>query len=303
MKQSKVVYGTIYCLTNLVNNKQYFGQTTGDINRRFYSHKNEGKGIKRKFRQIIHRAIKKYGWNNFKGEVVCTCENKLTLNLMEDLCIRMFKSITPYGYNLKYGGSFGKHSDETKRKISETCKGKKHWNYGKHHSKETRQKMSEIQKGRKFSKGTRQKMSDNHTDVSGKKNPNYGVHRYGKDAPNYGKKRSNESKLKQSKIMKGRKYSDKHKQKISDANKGRIISLETKQKISESLKGHKHSEETKQKIGNSNSGKVRSEETKRRISETLKNKPSKLEIFCLYCNKKYKFLRSLEKHINVCSFK
>lgn len=48
-------------------------------------------------------------------------------------------------------------SEETKKKLKEVNKGEKHWNYGKHHSEETKKKMSE-----------------NHADVSGKNNPNYG---------------------------------------------------------------------------------------------------------------------------------
>lgn len=39
------------------------------------------------------------------------------------------------------------HSDEAKRKISESVKGNKNW-LGKHHSEETRRKISEAKKGR-----------------------------------------------------------------------------------------------------------------------------------------------------------
>ena len=59
--------------------------------------------------------------------------------------------------------NFGKiFSDESKRKMSEANLGENNSMYGKHHSKETKNKISE-----------------NHTDMSGEKNPNYGkTHSY-----------------------------------------------------------------------------------------------------------------------------
>ena len=45
-----------------------------------------------------------------------------------------------------------KHTEETRRKMSEAKNGKKNPFYGKYHSEETKRKMSEAQKGRKKSK-------------------------------------------------------------------------------------------------------------------------------------------------------
>lgn len=54
----------------------------------------------------------------------------------------------------------GKHlSEETRKKISEGCKGHRGAWTGKKLSMETRKKMSESRKGKKFSKETREKMS------------------------------------------------------------------------------------------------------------------------------------------------
>lgn len=57
------------------------------------------------------------------------------------------------------GNSNGKHSDETKNKISKSNKGKMPWDYGKHHSEKTRKKISESHLGIKPSEEVKLKMS------------------------------------------------------------------------------------------------------------------------------------------------
>ena len=71
---------------------------------------------------------------------------------------------------------------------SETMSGKNAPNYGKKHSDETKKIISEKAK-------ERYKNPENH--------PMYGVHRFGKDSPHYGKKHTAESKEKMSKGHKG----------------------------------------------------------------------------------------------------
>ena len=61
------------------------------------------------------------------------------------------------------------HSDETRKKISESQKGKK----GSHHSKDTRKKISESMKGKKLSEEHRRKLSEAH---KGKMTWNKGKH-------------------------------------------------------------------------------------------------------------------------------
>jgi 5-methylcytosine-specific restriction endonuclease McrA/predicted DNA-binding protein YlxM (UPF0122 family) len=77
----------------------------------------------------------------------------------------------------------------------------------------------------------------------------------------------------------GKKHTENTKIKISEANLGRHHSEEAKRKISEVLKGEKHpmygkhhSKETKKKISETKSGKHLSEETKRKLSEVKKGK-------------------------------
>ena len=104
-----------------------------------------------------------------------------------------------------------KHSEETRKKISETLKlliGEKCAFYGKKHSEESKRKMSESHKGKKFSEETKRKISEAH---------------------------------------KGKKFSEKHKRKLSVShrgqtpwNKGKKFSEEHKRKMSESTSGEKH---------------------------------------------------------------
>ena len=82
------------------------------------------------------------------------------------------------------------HSEETKRKISEASKGKKHPMYGKTHSEETKQKISEACKDKTLSEETKRKMSEV---------------KKGKKHPMYGKTLSEETKRKMSEAKKGKK--------------------------------------------------------------------------------------------------
>ncbi len=142
----------IYKTINLINGKIYVGQDThNDPN--YY-----GSG------KILCYAIKKYGKENFKKEIICECESQEELNEKEIFWITELnaqdKSI---GYNIANGGyacggnrKDTKHSEETKRKIS---KAKTGIPWGKH-SEETKRKMSEAAKGRKFSEEHKRKLSE-----------------------------------------------------------------------------------------------------------------------------------------------
>ena len=52
------------------------------------------------------------------------------------------------------------HSEESRKKISESRNGKQSGMKGKHHSEESRKKMSEAKKGKHFSEESRKKMSE-----------------------------------------------------------------------------------------------------------------------------------------------
>lgn len=157
-----MTYGYIYEVVNTANGKVYIGQTVNDIQVRFKQHvKDAERGCKFK----LHNAIRKYGSEAFTIELLTTADNQDELNRLEQTYIDGLGGMTSRGYNLRSGGSNGKHSEESKRKMSEIAKGKvkspdhvekiaaakrgqSSWNKGKTFSDESKAKMSASMKGR-----------------------------------------------------------------------------------------------------------------------------------------------------------
>lgn len=119
--------GKIYKYTNLINGMVYIGQTKQTLEQRDYNH----------LRQIndntyFHRALKKYGRNNFSLELVEDNIPFSDLDEKEKYYINYFDSFytTGKGYNLTQGGQWGsgtqkltiKQADEIKEKIKNTEK-------------------------------------------------------------------------------------------------------------------------------------------------------------------------------------
>lgn len=166
------VYGVIYKITNLVNNKVYIGQTTykrgfkdrynsaGIPIEKVYKHHNKFKKENKSFNKHLLYSIEKYGFDTFEVcEVFDVAFSQDELNIKEQCWISIYKSINPsYGYNSQSGGLNFKVSEQTK-----------------------------------------EKMRNNNI---GKNNPMYGVHRYGKDNPNYGKRWTKEQREHLSKYKK-----------------------------------------------------------------------------------------------------
>ena len=115
----------VYKITNKINNKIYIGQTTETIEKRFKRHC----GYQLQDNTYIHRAIKKYGKNNFYIEKIDEAKNQQELNEKELYWIKYYQS-DKKGYNLKStigkcGGdtlSNHKNIDIIKQKISESKK-------------------------------------------------------------------------------------------------------------------------------------------------------------------------------------
>ena len=128
--------GIIYLAINKINGKMYIGQTI-DFKRRIYQHRII------KDNCAIHKAIIKYGWNNFEWHIIDICHGDANnLNILEKHYIEHFGTYH-YGYNETFGGQGVsrldfKHSEKTKRKMSQT---RKHMQ-GKPHTNETKQILS-----------------------------------------------------------------------------------------------------------------------------------------------------------------
>lgn len=169
---------SVYIHINNKNNKCYVGQTSVNPKERWGSN---GTGY---IGQIFYNAIKKYGWNNISHIILCHRLNKEQADNMEILLISILKSKTGnFGYNVANGGNtIGKHSKETRNKMSENrkgkCTGENNPMYSKHPSQETKEKQREVKKGennpmygKQHSEITIEKMREK---KKGENNPFYG---------------------------------------------------------------------------------------------------------------------------------
>lgn len=127
------------------NGKVYIGQTGTPVHIRWGSNGNLYKN-----QPVIWNAIQKYGWDNIVHDILEIDLTKEEADKKEIEWIEYYNSTDrEFGYNVQNGGSsLGMHSEETKRKISESTKGEKNHFYGKTHSYESRKKISEANKKR-----------------------------------------------------------------------------------------------------------------------------------------------------------
>lgn len=222
----------IYMIQNKVNNKMYIGQAV-DIEDRCGEHR---RGLRGGYHPNKHlqNSWKRDGEENFEFTILLECEESQLNTFEEYYILELMTYNDRVGYNKTYGGGSGRPTEETKRKLSESIKGKycgeKSYWYGKHRSEETRRKMSEAGKGKHHSEETKRKLSE---------------------------------------ANKGKQLSEEHKRKLSESCKGKQLSEETRRKISESCKGRQLSEETRRKMSDFQKGKQLSKETKRKLSKPV----------------------------------
>lgn len=88
----------IYQITNLINGKIYIGQTN-NIQKRLANHRCSNDP-----NMVIARALRKYGVDNFKFEVLLRGLTPDEANQKEIEFIKEKNSLVPYGYNVATGG-------------------------------------------------------------------------------------------------------------------------------------------------------------------------------------------------------
>lgn len=160
----KQYYGYIYKITNNLNGKIYVGLRTSSCFDKSYW----GSGVH------IHRAIQKYGVENFSREILQWCYTREELNDCERFWIsKLNAQDMSVGYNITCGGEGGntyqylteEQMNAIRPKLSmhnrdaNTIKlwrehlrvsntGENNPMYGKHHTADARQKMSDAKKGK-----------------------------------------------------------------------------------------------------------------------------------------------------------
>lgn len=147
----------VYCITNLKNNKVYIGKTL-DPKNRFSDHKKVARGGKIIYGNqysTIHKAITKYGEDNFSFKILHEYNSEISAFKGEIYWISFYKSNInkygkEYGYNLTDGGegiSGYKHTLEMKAHISDMLSGDKHPQFGISRTQEEKDKISKSLSG------------------------------------------------------------------------------------------------------------------------------------------------------------
>jgi group I intron endonuclease len=199
----------IYKLINKINGKVYIGQTWLTFDKRM------GKdGIGYKNSHHLYSAICKYGSENFEYSILDECADQETADKLEDQYIEQYNSKNPdIGYNLKDGGSHGRHSEESKQKISQAL-------MGREVSEETREKISKIHAGIP---------KPPHTEEWKHQNSEFMIQRHQEQGhPMQGKLHTEESKQAMSDKLVGRKQSD---ETIEKRIKSRMLPQEIQNQI------------------------------------------------------------------------
>ena len=116
----------VYVVTNKVNGKIYIGKTETTLKRRWDSHV---VAAKRGSKSYFHAAIRKYGPAAFEATPLSSAVSRDNMEELEIFFIAKYHSTDcEIGYNLTNGGDGRggfKHSEETKRKISRSERGKR----------------------------------------------------------------------------------------------------------------------------------------------------------------------------------
>ena len=133
---------SLYRLTS-PSGKQYVGVTGYTVGKRLAEHPH--------FSTAVGRALNKYGKTAFYVEILAKGSEEYIYDL-EKKAIGIFGTMAPLGYNLREGGAGGRHTADSRRKISVANKGKKV-------SEVSRKRIGAASRGRVHDAESRKKMS------------------------------------------------------------------------------------------------------------------------------------------------
>lgn len=152
----------IYCFENKINNKKYIGQAD-NLNRRIKEHLTQLRHDKDEC-IILQNAWNKYGEENFYIYIIEECSN----NLLNEKEIYWIKELCAHkldgGYNICFGGEAPmkgrNHTEESKKKMSESKSGNLAYWYGKKLPDEIKLKISISHLGIKRTQETIEKIKE-----------------------------------------------------------------------------------------------------------------------------------------------
>lgn len=245
----KELTGKVYLITSPAGRK-YVGSTKRKIEIRFKEYKN----LLCTSQIRLYNSLVKHGVDNHLFEVILEGEINLMYK-MERILGEHHNVIDRHlGLNCHLPGYDDVPvliSEESRKKISDSKKGEKHWAFGKKIPDSTKIKMSKAHKGKLKSEETKKNISN------GKKK-NYTKEKH----YNFGKKLTSETKKKMSISHTGKIRTKEHAENIGKANKGRKSKESTKLKISIATRGENHpmfglhhKPESKQKMSEAHKGK------------------------------------------------
>jgi len=224
----------IYKTTNLINSKVYIGKSEKEFTQDYL-----GSGV------LLSKAIKKYGKENFKVELLEKCNTLDLLNDREKFWINEY--IGSDCYNIAEGGSGGNTMGNHPNK--------------KEHYKLIGKKISKSLKGHVVGDNQRKKQSESHTGWFTRLSED--------EQRDYREKLSKKMKdvYKDGHHTKGSSLSYEHKNKLSKIAKNNKLGGDTWSNLTEEQRNARS-----EKLSKSLKGRVLSEETKMKISNSLKNR-------------------------------
>lgn len=239
MQFHRVMMG-IYVIQSPTN-AIYVGQSR-NIEKRWSQYKK----LKCKDQPRIYNSLKKHGADKHEFMIVNHLSDKtpqFVYDHYEQVYMDVFRDNGYDLMNLKEGGANGKLSEESKKKLSESLKGKNTWTKGRKLSKEQIEAMKERRKLQVFSKEDKEKIAKSLREYY-RCNPHIGMG--GHSSPMKGRKQPKEFGDKLSKMFKGvPRHTEEFKIKMRIRNGGE----------NNFFYGKKHTEETKKIISESRIGK------------------------------------------------